>query len=173
MITLSRKQQMTFQYLCIIAVVIIVGYVFLSIDISRPLSFFKSNEFIGVALSVLCIGILWHILSGKSQRFPVEISKKRYTIKKERFVQPISKEITVTRFGFVGGVIGYILAIAFSFNMCILIVVAYLSGTGRVTVDFNHFGEMLIEIILFFACLVLILSGFYFTYQNLKRGLRK
>ena len=168
---ISKKQQQNCQWICIIGLISVVGYVFLSIDISNPLQFFKTSDFVGVALSVFCIGILWHILSGK--RFPLEITETKHTIKQQRIVQPLPKEITVTRFGFVGGVIGYTLALAFSFNMCILIVVAYLSGHGRVTVDFNHFGEMFIEIILFFASFAVILVGFYFTYQNMKRGLRK
>jgi hypothetical protein len=164
MITLSRKQQMTYQYLCIIALVIIVGYVFLSIDISRSLSFFKSNEFIGVALSLFSIGIVWKVLSGTSHRFPLTI------IIRQRHVHVESAK---TRFGFVFPLIGYGIALAFVVNMIVLIFFAFRNGTGKVVVDFNHFSEMHAEILIFVACFVVCFIGFFFAYQNMKTMLKK
>lgn len=169
MIKLTKKQQQNYQWLVILALLCLVGYVFMIFPIRAPLSFFKHSNFLGVALSVFCIGIAWHVVSGKSQKFPITIVE---SIPRPQRVHTTSAK---TRFGFINvfPVITYGMSLGLVVNMLILVVVAFNSGTGKVIVDFNHFGEMHVEIVLFSIVTILCFLGLIVLFRNMKKALRK
>ena len=64
------------------------------------------------------------------------------------------------------GFMSQLLAIPFVIMVMIFLSVAWTSGTGVTIVYWNHFGEVIIETILFCVCAVIIIVG---AYANFKR----
>lgn len=163
---ITQKQQQNLQWVCIIALISIVGYTFLVFPVNNALSFFKKSEFVQIAIGLSVVYMVYNVISGNSKRFPVEIID---TIQVDNKVRYTSKESTVTRFGFVG----YGLSLAFTCMVMIFLGVALTSGTGRTVIYWNVFGEMWIEAILFSICFIVIVIGFILTYKQLKQSLKK
>ncbi|MFA5101751.1 MAG: hypothetical protein WC525_01225 [Candidatus Thermoplasmatota archaeon] len=170
---ITTKQQQLFQRLILIGFVSLLGYLFLSIDVRNPMGFLKSSIFVYVIIATVTLYMLYRIISGNSKRFPVEIKTYADVISEKLVTYRKSTEPNVTRFGFVGGIVGYALALAFTLNVMIFLAIAVVSGTGRTIIYWDRFGEMWFEVVLFGICFVVILIGFFFTWKTMKKGLRK
>jgi hypothetical protein len=163
---ITQKQQQAFQWLCIFALISLVGYTFFVFPVNNPLSFFKKSEFVQITLGLSVVYMVYNVISGNSKRFPIKIID---SVSIENKVHYKSNPVNVTRFGF----IGYGLSLAFTVMVMIFLGVALSSGTGRTVIHWNAFGEMYIEAILFSICFVVIIIGFILTYKNLKQSFKK
>lgn len=109
-------------------------------------SLLKPNIIVGYVAIFVC----WKIVSGTSERFPLEIVDKptqlKFQLVPSNFTN-VFKDKTVARFNYVSS----ILSVAFVLNMFIFLGVASRNAEKKVTIFFNNFGEFQIELILFGA----------------------
>ena len=129
------------------------------------MAFFYNQTLIYVVLLYALIYMLWQWIHNRFSRFPVEIVKSSIATKTRQL--RLQKNSDKKAMLFI--IIGYIFSLAFSLMVMIYLAVAYLSGTSVTVVVWNHFGEMMIETVLFFSAFIFILIGFYFTWRQFKK----
>ena len=167
---ISQKNANMIQYALILGVLITTLYVFMNFKQGNIMSFFGSQAFLYVALSYVFIYICWQGITNKLSKFPVEIVKSPSKPSRINQTQP---QLTMNRRASLISIIGYTLSMAFSIMVMIFLAVAHLSGTGETRVIWNHFGEMTFETILFFCAFIVILVGYFYSYQLFKKDIRR
>jgi len=161
---ISERNVNIIQYILILGVLITTLYAFMNFNQGNIMSFFRSQAFVHVAMSYVFIYIFWQGITNKFSKFPVEIVKSSPRVK--RLKRPQSQ--SAGRKASLVSIIGYTLSLAFSLMVMIFLLVAYLSGTNETLVIWNHFGEMMLETILFICAFIVVIIGYFYTYKLFK-----
>ena len=164
-IRISEKTVNSIKYILIICVLLTTYYVFSSINTNNYMDFLGSQTFIFVAVSYVLIYISWQTLSNKLPGFSFEIVKSS---KKPKPLQQTSFTPKKDRKTMLFSIIGYTFSLAFSLMVMIFLAVAIISGTGETRVVWNHFGELIVEAVLFVVAFVFVIIGFIFTYKRFR-----
>jgi hypothetical protein len=169
-ITLNEKLIGLFQYLLIIVSIGLLGFVIMNIDLCDPMVFFRSRVFRAVALSYSFIFIFWQVLNNKISLVSIhrKTSLKNIENTRNKKVRQSRKKTSRTLMI----LIGYTFSVAFTVMVMIFLLVAHLSGTGITRVVWNHFGEMMIETILFVIAFVFVVLGYGFAFKDFRKNIK-
>jgi len=157
--TISQRTQNQLQYLCIFGVLGVFFYLFSSLNFSNPMSIFhRTDVLINGTLGIIAVWFCWKLFRNELRyKFKIEPNSSV----RERFPPLKNKDIKS-----IFPLVGLILCLPFVILNIIYIWVSY--PEGQVTIIYDHFGELLPELLLFNALFVIILFLTYKTYKNLK-----
>jgi len=158
--SISKRTLNQFQYLCILGVLGVFFYLFTSLDFSNLMGIFRRTDvIINGTLGIIAVWFCWKLFRNElSLKFKIKEYKPKI---KQQKILPVNKDVKS-----IYPLIGLILCLPFVLLNIIYIWASYPSG--KVTIIYNHFNELLPELILFNIVFVIILFLTYKTYKNLK-----
>jgi len=162
--SISQRTLNQLQYLTILGVLGVFFYLFSSLDFSNLMGIFRRTDvIINGTLGIIGIWFCWKLFRNELRfKFKIrEYKPKQKTSEEKVFSPPKNKDVKA-----LFPLVGMILCLPFVILNIIYIWVSY--PEGQVTIIYDHFGELLPELLLFNALFVIILFLTYKTYKNLK-----
>lgn len=168
-LTLSERTIHILKYLLILAIVITTTMVIINLDASNPFRFLRSNVFRSIGLSYTFIFFSWQILSNNFTL--ITILTKQKPLQDRPTTMRKLRNVCQKNRSFLFILIGYTFSVAFSVMVMIFLLVAHLSGTGVTQVIWNHFGELLIETVLFVIAFAFVVIGYLIAFQGFRKDM--
>ena len=159
--SITEKTQRTVQWLCIMGVLCTVGFVLTQFN-GNIHSVFSIPVLLPSTLSFIAIFFLWQFITN-SLRFKVYI-RETPKIKQERLLQATGTQ-KVARYAFISTT----LSLPFLVLNLLYIAIAWQSGTGSTVIHWDHFGELIFELPLFFGVGAVVLFLDYKLFKALKK----
>lgn len=155
---LQKKNLVLFKNLVVIGVILTTGFVFLNLP-ANPLNIITSPVFIPVVLVYIGLYFVWQILHNKTM-FVIEeipnIIRERPKPRKMNHQKALLTFILASQ----------ILSIPFIILIMQQIIYSNVNGTGMVISNWNHFGELGIETVLFTIVSIICFIGLFFNFRQ-------
>lgn len=170
-IKLTKHTANMIQYGIIIGVVLTMLYAFMNISNGNLIGFFATDAFMYTAVCLVFLYISWQWINNNLSKFPISIIERKNRTKqtkKNELKQKKTENPKQLKIEKIIQLAGNVFGLAFSIMVMIFLLVAHLSGTGETRIIWDHFGEMMIETVLFTIAFGFVVLGFVFMYKNLR-----
>ena len=156
---LQKKNLMLLKNLIVIGVLLTTGFVFLNLP-ANPLNIITSSIFIPVVLVYISLYFAWQILNNKTS-IKIEVVPNIITVIPEKPKKHITRQKALLTFILAS----QILAVPFIIMIMQQIVYSNVNGTGQVISNWNHFGELAFETVIFTIVAIICFIGIIFNYK--------
>ena len=155
---LSLRIKHRIQHLVILAVLLTVLYAVSQLNQGSFHRFLSSNAIGPITISFVILYLLWQWTENNLSKIPVKFNDKKITKVKTK-----SNHVKQCNYSTIPRIIhlaGYVFGLTFSVMVIIFLAVAHISGTGITRIVWNHYGELMIETVLFTIAFSIVVFGF-------------
>mgnify|MGYP006277191911 FL=1 len=155
---LSIRTKHRIQHLIILGFLLTLFYAVSHVNQGSFQSFLSSTALVPITVSLVFLYLLWQWTENNLSKIPVKFSDKKIIKPKKKPIQ--SKQFNYSTILRIIHLAGYVFGLTFSTMVMIFLAVAHISGTGITRIVWNHYGELMIETVLFTIAFSIVVFGF-------------
>jgi len=163
---LSLRIKHRIQYAVILGVLLTLLYALLQVTHDSFHAFLSSTAIVTISISFVFLYLVWQWTENNLSKIPIKFSDKK--TKKPKTKPSHAKQFNYSTLSRIIHLAGYVFGLTFSVMVMIFLSVAHLSGTGITRIVWDHYGELMIETVLFTIAFSIVVLGFIVEWKQVK-----